>query len=344
MNGHEVSAFTTTLSATLKESYRYGESALSPTALQEKRSFRLLGWPLHNTLAPLIHNKLFSLRGIPWHYSVLESKDPQDLIVELDDEQAVGSAVTMPHKLVFTQHVDVLNEEATAVGALNTIFFRRNKDGRKIRVGGNTDVLGVRESFVNNASKADIEKAATRPGLIVGCGGAARSSVYALWRFFGVKKFYLANRLKSEADDVASQFTKLSGFDATFEYLSTGEEAKAAETPFFVVGTVPDHPPSSAEEHAVQDIMKELLTSEQRERGVVLEMCYHPKVQTTLYNLCEAAGWTVIPGTEATLWQDVVQHLLWTEKEGIQDVWVKETRTAIWDAIEESRRKKAAEL
>lgn len=332
------STFSSSLTTTLSGSYAFGESAVSFTELKEKHELRLFGYPLHNTLAPLIHNKIFALRGIPWHYSTLESQDPNDLLRELEDEQCVGEAVTMPYKLVFTKHVDHLSESAEAIGAINTIFFRRTAEGKSIRIGGNTDVLGVRDSFLHNSKPQDVKKAASRPGLIIGCGGAARSSVYALWRCFGVKNFLLANRLKSEADDLATQFQKVPGWDATFTFLASGDEAKQAETPHFVVGNVPDYPPSKPEEHAVQDVLRELLTSPQRERGVVLEMCYHPKVRTSLYEMCETAGWNVIPGTEASMWQAFAQQVLWTENADIKEEWVEEIRAAIFKAIEDQRK------
>ena len=189
---------------------------------------------------------------VPWHYSTLESQDPNDLLKELESDQCVGEAVTMPYKLVFAKCVDHLSESAAAIGAINTIFFRRNAEGKKLRIGGNTDVLGVRDSFLHNSKPEDVQRAGTKPALIIGCGGAARSSVYALWRCFGTKKFLLVNRLTSEADDLALQFEKIAGWDATFTYLSSGEEAKQAESPHFVVGNVPDYPPSTPEEHAVQ--------------------------------------------------------------------------------------------
>lgn len=338
-NGHaEKSTFTSSLTTTLDGSYAFGSSALSPNDLKEQRSLRLFGYPLHNTLAPLIHNQIFSLRGIPWHYSVLESQDPQDLFSELDKDDCVGEAVTMPYKLAFAREVDHLSESAEAIGAINTIFMRRSTDGRKLRIGGNTDVLGVRDSFTHNSGPEDMKKAATKPGLIIGCGGAARSSVYALWRCFGVKHFLLANRLKSEADDLAAQFQRIPGWDASFTFLSSGDEAKAAETPHFVVGNIPDLLPSKPEEHAVQDVMRELLASSQRERGVVLEMCYHPKVRTSLFELCEKAGWNVIPGTEASMWQAFAQQVLWTEDAAIKEEWVKEIQEAIFKAIEKQRK------
>ena len=338
-NGHtEDASFSASLTTTLSGSYAFGSSALPFNALQEKHSLRLFGYPLHNTLAPLIHNKIFSLRGIPWHYSTLESQDPNDLIAELEATQCIGEAVTMPYKLLFTKHVDHLSESAAAIGAINTIYFRTSPEGKKVRIGGNTDVLGVRDSFLRNSKPDDVKKASTKPGLIIGCGGAARSSVYALWRCFGIKHFLLANRLKGEADDLASQFEKIPGWDATFTFLPSGEEAKKSETPHFVVGNIPDHPPSKPEEHAVQDVLRELLTSPQRERGVVLEMCYHPKVRTSLYEMCEAAGWNVIPGTEASMWQAFAQQVLWTEGAEIKEEWVEEIRKEIFRAIEGQRK------
>ena len=71
---------------------------------------------------------------------------------------------------------------------------------------------------------------------------------------------------------------------------------------------------------------------------MVLEMCYHPKVRTSLYEMCETASWKVIPGTEASMWQAFAQQVLWTESADIKEEWVDQIRAVILKAIEGQRK------
>jgi quinate dehydrogenase len=47
----------------------------------------------------------------------------------------------------------------------------------------------------------------------------------------------------------------------------------------------------------------------------VLEMCYHPSPRTAIYGLARGAGWTVVPGTEAMIWQGFEQDCVWLGRE-----------------------------
>lgn len=56
-----------------------------------------------------------------------------------------------------------------------------------------------------------------------------------------------------------------------------------------------------------------------------MEMAYHPRLHTELGGLAEKAGWQVILGTEAMLYQGLEQDRLWTgaevEKMPLAEVW-----------------------
>ena len=56
----------------------------------------------------------------------------------------------------------------------------------------------------------------------------------------------------------------------------------------------------------------EILLAAKGEKGVILEMAYHPRLWTGLARVAEKAGWEVILGTEAVIWQGIEQHMLWT--------------------------------
>ena len=98
----------------------------------------------------------------------------------------------MPHKVAILKHLDGLTPEGASVGAVNTIFLKKDANGKRLYMGTNTDVVGIRDAFAYNV---DPEKFHNRPALVIGGGGAARSAVYALRTWMKAKKIYLVSQL-----------------------------------------------------------------------------------------------------------------------------------------------------
>jgi len=97
----------------------------------------------------------------------------------------------MPHKVAILKHLDGLTPEGKDVGAVNTLFIREDPaTGKRLFMGTNTDVIGIRESFFRNATPETFEN---RPALVIGGGGAARSAVYALRTWMNVGTIYLVS-------------------------------------------------------------------------------------------------------------------------------------------------------
>lgn len=82
----------------------------------------------------------------------------------------LGSNVTVPHKETVVPYLDSLSEEASAIGAVNTIVRRE-----EILKGHNTDVGG----FMDALSEAGLE-VAERTALVFGAGGAAKAVLLGL--------------------------------------------------------------------------------------------------------------------------------------------------------------------
>lgn len=208
----------------------------------------------------------------------------------------------MPHKLAILQHLDELTPVARDVGACNTIFLRE-VDGKRIYVGTNTDVIGIRDSFYQNVKDPD----ATfhkRPGLVIGGGGAARSAVYALQRHMQCHPIYIVNRDKAEVDSVISECAA-KGFGEGLVHVSAVDQAEALDGPGAIVACVPNFPPVTEAEWTARRVV-ECMVGKQH-KGAMLEMCYHPTVRTEIGDLAERAGWQVMLGTEAMIYQGLEQ-------------------------------------
>ncbi|KAK6433176.1 Quinate dehydrogenase [Oleoguttula sp. CCFEE 5521] len=228
----------------------------------------------------------------------------------------------MPHKVAIISHLDELTEEGQAVGACNTIVKR---DGKLI--GTNTDTIGVRESFLQNVAVPE-RIYHGRPGLVIGGGGAARSAVYALVRL-GCKAFYLVNRDAVEVAAVIAWCTT-QGYGAGLRHVLTAAEAEALEGPGAIVSCVPNFPPVTSAEVQAREVIEILLAKPHK--GAILEMCYHPTVHTEIGDLAQRAGWQVILGTEAMLYQGFEQVKYWTGRE-VKEMPIDAAKDAIAAAL-----------
>lgn len=112
-----------------------------------------------------------------------------------------GGNVTVPHKLAVIDYLDRIDEAATKLGAVNTIW--REDDGL---VGGNTDWTGFLGNLDELAPGWDRD---AKRAVVIGAGGAARAAAYALGgRGLSVA---LCNRTASKAEELAAYFGGMSG-------------------------------------------------------------------------------------------------------------------------------------
>ncbi|RBR20306.1 uncharacterized protein FIESC28_05270 [Fusarium coffeatum] len=297
--------------------------------LQQSRHTYLFGYPLKHSLAPLLHSTIFQNLNVPWTYQLIESVDKDDFIPKLKASDCVGAAVTMPHKVAWINECDEVTEEGRAIGAINTVYIRKDPvTGERRYIGTNTDCVGVREAFLQNVPGIE-KKSKGRPALVIGGGGACRSAIYALYSSLGATEIYLVNRLKEEADAVVESFSNIQD-GPKMTYVSSLEQAKTLETPVLIVGTVPDFAPSTEGEILARDIGIEFL--QRKEKGTVLEMCYHPNIITSFSRLAEENGWEVIPGTEAMIYQGIAQEVLWMQKP-LNEMPLEAAKAAIGKAL-----------
>jgi quinate dehydrogenase len=238
-----------------------------------------------------------------WRYSRIQDATVRHLTQARRRLMSVGSAVTMPHKVTILKYLDELTPEGRDCGACNTVLIRKNPDGSRKYIGTNTDVIGIRESFYQNISNPDAVFH-NRPGMVIGGGGAARSAVYALRRMMQCKPVYLVNRDKAEVEAVITE-CKAKGFGQNLIHVETEEEAQKLAAPGAIVSCIPNYPPKTAAELQSRKVMETMLNKEHK--GAMLEMCYHPTPWTEIGNVAEKAGWQVILGTEAMIYQGLEQ-------------------------------------
>ena len=132
----------------------------------------LFGYPVEHTLSPSMHNAAFDYLGLDYCYVPFLVKPDMlaDAVRAVRSLDLAGVNVTVPHKERVIQFLDAVDEEASFIGAVNTI---QNVDGRL--TGFNTDGRGFMESLA--VAGIPVEGKSV---LIIGAGGASRAVSYYL--------------------------------------------------------------------------------------------------------------------------------------------------------------------
>ncbi|KAI0031643.1 quinate dehydrogenase [Vararia minispora EC-137] len=265
----------------------------------------LFGHPIVHSMSPLLHQTVYAALGLNWAQLPLDSTDIPAFLARARRLSFYGASVTMPHKVAILRHLDALAPEAAAVGAANTVFVRTDPaTGARTLVGTNTDVIGVRDALRHNGANL-----AGRPTLVLGGGGAARSAVYALRILLGAADIYIVNR---DADEAAAVIAECAarGLGDGITYIDDPACVPALAPPAAIVACVPDLAPATEAERRARAVLDAFLAS--KHKGILLEMCYHPTPWTAIARAAEDAGWQVVLGTEAMIYQGLEQDRYWT--------------------------------
>ena len=162
-----------------------------------KKAF-VTGFPIKHSRSPLIHSFWLNEFGIDGSYEAIEvlPENFGEFAASLAKNGFAGGNVTIPHKEVAFESVESCDEAATAIGAVNTLWF----EGGKL-CGGNTDAYGFAANLDALAPGWDN----TDTALVLGAGGAGRAIVHALQKR-GFSRIAIVNRTLSRAEELAGHF------------------------------------------------------------------------------------------------------------------------------------------
>lgn len=260
--------------------------------------FAVIGHPVAHSLGPLMHNRAFAETGYPGVYVAFDAADPAGAASAVRALGIRGASVTIPHKVAVMDHLDEIDDEARAIGAVNTIV---NKEGRLI--GSNTDGLGALRA---------IEEATPVSGkrvLVIGAGGAARAVGHALAARGA--RIHIANRTHEKARRLAG--------DLGAEAVGLGEifgrhfDILVNTTP---AGMHPDTGTMPVPESVLQPGM------------YIMDIVYNP-VRTMLLDKAEKMGCRAIDGVGMFVHQGAAQFSLWTKMQAP----VAQMRQAVYDHL-----------
>lgn len=157
----------------------------------------VIGWPVGHSRSPRLHGWWLRHYGIDGAYLPLAVAPEQfaQVLRTLPHLGFRGANITVPHKEAALAAVDVADDHARRIGAVNTVIVR--EDGAL--EGRNSDGLGFYAHLVSSAPNWTPEAG---PAVIVGAGGAARAIAVALLDA-GVPELRLVNRTRERAEQLA---------------------------------------------------------------------------------------------------------------------------------------------
>ncbi len=163
----------------------------------------VMGHPIAHSRSPMLHGYWLKWYGIAGSYERVDvaPDDLETFFATYREAGWAGGNVTVPHKLAVIPYLHRIDEAATKLGAVNTIWWEHGR-----LVGGNTDWIGFLGNLDELAPGWDRE---ARRAVVIGAGGAARAAAYALGeRGLSVA---LCNRTAAKAAELAAHFGGMSG-------------------------------------------------------------------------------------------------------------------------------------
>jgi shikimate kinase len=185
----------------------------------------IFGASIDYSLSPTMHNAAFAALGFEHTYTIKQSPYLRDFVPLVDDNFG-GASVSLPFKSEVLPLLDSTSEAARIIQAVNTVLpFRvvsnadssisvqlsrsnKNRAGTVFGLHGeNTDWTAIYSCISRYLSPANAISSSSS-ALIIGAGGMARASVYALLRM-GVRNVVLWNRTHGKAVEIAEHFNTL---------------------------------------------------------------------------------------------------------------------------------------
>lgn len=282
------------------------------------RILAVYGHPVRHSASPPMQNAGIAALGLDWRYLACDVP-PARLREAIEGAKAmhfVGLNLTVPHKLLALEFVDVVAPSAQEWGAVNTIVFEcQTPDGTWVPVGQVERAAGWPVRSVGHNTDADaivrslrddlaIEPRGARV-LMLGAGGAARAAALRL-ADEGVTGLWIVNRTPEKADELAREINDRfpavhaeTGYpDASIEILLNATSA----------GLRPEDPlPLDTEAFPLQRV------------DGVYDMIYRPAT-TPLLAAARAAGCRTANGLGMLLHQGADALELWSGKTAPRDV------------------------
>ena len=249
----------------------------------------LVGLPVMHSISPHIHNTAFREEKLNGVYLPFEVRDVLQFFKRMVHPRTRelnwnlrGLSITAPHKQTVMECLDWIDPDAKEIGAVNTVVV----DGDRLR-GYNTDAAGFIDPLLKRFTTLRDAKVA-----IIGAGGAARATIWALQRQSANVTLFARNVTKAQSladlfgiSCVSLDKASFAGFDLVINTTPVGSGAHIDQSP----------------------VTREQLSGSR----CVYDLIYNP-AETLLLREAQEAGCETLGGFEMLVAQAELQFELWT--------------------------------
>ena len=251
--------------------------------------YGLIGYPLEHSFSETYFKEKFLREGIVdsryenFEISKLDSfisilKSNDFYLSEISNLR--GFNVTMPYKETIIPYLDILDETAKSVAAVNVVKLEMI-DNKIILKGYNSDVFGFETSLLENIDNNNIR------ALILGSGGASKAVSFVL-RKHGIK-YKVVSRQKNYDDDLMP-----------YSHLSE----KIIKSHKLIINTTPLGMKSYINQ------MPEIEIKHITREHVVFDLIYNP-IKTLLLARAEMMGAKIVNGFDMLCYQAEEAWRIW---------------------------------
>ena len=265
----------------------------------------LIGHPIRHSYSPFIHNAAFEIKKLDYIYLPFDitKSNLKSAIKGMSILGIKGFNVTIPHKENILDMLNTISEEASIIGAVNTVV----SDHGELN-GYNTDVYGVTETLA--PYKKDISGSVIS---VIGAGGATRAVLYSLIRNYKPKKIYLINRNEQKAESLKNYFSEKIKFNS----IQTKELFPPDLVEIFQSSKLIINATSVGMFPEVDDSITDL--GESFKKGqIVFDLIYNP-IKTKFLKLAQKQGAEILDGLSMLIYQAAKSFELWTGEEMPQE-------------------------
>lgn len=280
------------------------------------RILGVFGDPIGHSLSPAIQNAAFETLDIDMLYLPFHIT-PDGLAQAVSDirtREMPGVNITIPHKVEVMSHLDIITEEASAIGAVNTVT---NNNG--ILSGYNTDGRGYLRSLSEEAGFSCKGKHV----VVIGAGGAARGILYAILKE-GPASVTVTNRTAERGEKLAAEFQRFRGEAG----LTTVPFEKDTLKPRITKADLIVNTTSLGMSGKVAMNTMVLSLETLKPDAVVSDIVYKP-YNTVLLRNAKEAGVRVHHGLGMLIFQGALGFELWTGKEAPIEIMRKAALAAL---------------
>jgi shikimate dehydrogenase len=270
----------------------------------------VFGHPIRHSASPAMHNAAIAHLQLNWKYLAFDVTPAHlaEAIAGARRMKFIGLNLTVPHKLLALELVDVLDESARSWGAVNTVRFEaRGSSGDWHPVASFADPLPeeIRSHGFNTDADAIVRSIQEDLGLklnaatvlLLGAGGAGRVAALKL-ASENVATLYLINRTVAKAEGLAAEIAKRFPQVRTIVGYPTGPVDLLLNATS--LGLNPD------------DLLPiDLKQYEPDSAGAVYDMIYRP-AETPLLKAARHAGCRTANGLGMLLYQGARALEIWT--------------------------------